>query len=129
MFEKNTGWSRCAAPTKPADAGFVPECGSRHENLIFEVPSGGWTKAKKVCPISARNFDEIANQRRLPAFASARTKNIICDTRTAIADSTARSRHVRFVPLCGRLRVGKDFFHACRIGRCARVFGLSARFT
>jgi hypothetical protein len=36
---------------------------------------------------------------------------------------------VPLCPVCGRLRVGKNFFHACRIGRCARVFGLSARLT
>ena len=34
--------------------------------------------------------------------------------------------HVRFTPMCGRLRVGKDFFHVCSIGRCAHVFGLCA---
>ena len=31
--------------------------------------------------------------------------------------------------MCGRLRVGKDFFHACSIGRCSHVFGLLMRFT
>ena len=47
----------------------------------------------------------------------------------SLADIASRLPHVRFTPMCGRLRVGKDFFHACRIGRCARVFGLEARFT
>src|SRR5512142_1625586 len=38
--------------------------------------------------------------------------------------------HVRFTPVCGRLRVGKSFLHICSsIGRCARVFGLFARHT
>ena len=32
-------------------------------------------------------------------------------------------------PCVDGFRFGKDFFHACRIGRCARVFGLEARFT
>jgi hypothetical protein len=32
-------------------------------------------------------------------------------------------------PMCGRLRVGKNFLHVCRIGRCGHVFGLFARFT
>ena len=35
----------------------------------------------------------------------------------------------RFTPMCGRLRVGKNFLHVCRVGRCAHVFGLLARFT
>jgi hypothetical protein len=26
--------------------------------------------------------------------------------------------------MCGRLRIGKDFLHACSIGRCSHVFGL-----
>ena len=30
----------------------------------------------------------------------------------------------RYTSMCGRLRVGKDFFHVCSIGRCAHVFGL-----
>src|SRR6266540_5977087 len=37
--------------------------------------------------------------------------------------------YVRSTPMCGRLRVGKDFLHVRRIGRCAHVFGLLARFT
>jgi transposase len=32
-------------------------------------------------------------------------------------------------PMCGRLRIGKNFLHVCSIGRCAHVFGLLARFT
>jgi hypothetical protein len=32
-------------------------------------------------------------------------------------------------PMCGRLQVGKDFLHACSIGRCGHVFGLRMRFT
>jgi hypothetical protein len=32
---------------------------------------------------------------------------------------------VRNAPVCGRLRVGKDFLHVSSIGRCGRVFGLS----
>ncbi len=35
----------------------------------------------------------------------------------------------RITPLCGRLRVGKNFLYVCSIGRCAHVFGLFARFT
>jgi hypothetical protein len=31
--------------------------------------------------------------------------------------------------MCGRLQVGKDFLHACSIGRCGHVFGLRMRFT
>jgi transposase-like protein len=31
--------------------------------------------------------------------------------------------------MCGRLRVGKAFFHVCSIGRCSHVFGLLARYT
>jgi putative tryptophan/tyrosine transport system substrate-binding protein len=31
--------------------------------------------------------------------------------------------------MCGRLRVGKDFLHARRLGRCSHVFGLFVRFT
>ena len=31
--------------------------------------------------------------------------------------------------MCGRLRVGKCFLHACRSGRGSHVFGLLARFT
>jgi hypothetical protein len=31
--------------------------------------------------------------------------------------------------MCGRLRVGKDFFHECSIGRCSHVFGLLMRLT
>jgi hypothetical protein len=31
--------------------------------------------------------------------------------------------------MCERLRVGKDFLHACSIGRSSHVFGLFARFT
>ena len=31
--------------------------------------------------------------------------------------------------MCGRLRVGKSFFHVCSIGRCGHVFGLLERFT
>jgi hypothetical protein len=31
--------------------------------------------------------------------------------------------------MCGRLRVGKSFFHACSSGRSSHVFGLLARFT
>jgi hypothetical protein len=34
-----------------------------------------------------------------------------------------------FTPMCGRLRVGKDFFHERDIGRCGHVFGLLMRFT
>ena len=26
--------------------------------------------------------------------------------------------------MCGRLRVGKSFFHVCSLGRCSHVFGL-----
>jgi len=35
---------------------------------------------------------------------------------------------VRFTPMCGRLRVGKDFLHS-QAGRCSHVFGLLVRFT
>ena len=38
-------------------------------------------------------------------------------------------KNVRFTPMCGRLRVGKDFLHVCSIGRCAHVFGLCVRHT
>ena len=31
--------------------------------------------------------------------------------------------------MCGRLRVGKSFLHACSIGRCSHVFGLLVRHT
>ena len=31
--------------------------------------------------------------------------------------------------MCGRLRVGKSFLHACRLGRCSHVFGLLVRHT
>jgi hypothetical protein len=31
--------------------------------------------------------------------------------------------------MCGRLRVGKCFLHACSSGRSSHVFGLLARFT
>jgi hypothetical protein len=31
--------------------------------------------------------------------------------------------------MCGRLRVGKSFFHVCSIGRCSHVFGLQVRHT
>jgi hypothetical protein len=40
-----------------------------------------------------------------------------------------QKRLVRFTPMCGRLRVGKDFLHVCSIGRCAHVFGLCVRHT
>jgi hypothetical protein len=45
------------------------------------------------------------------------------------ADICSAKRHVRFTPMCGRLRVGKDFLHVCSIGRCAHVFGLCVRHT
>jgi AraC-like DNA-binding protein len=31
--------------------------------------------------------------------------------------------------MCGRLRVGKGYFHVRRVSRCSHVFGLFARFT
>jgi hypothetical protein len=31
--------------------------------------------------------------------------------------------------MCGWLRVGKDFFHVCSVGRCSHVFGLLVRHT
>jgi hypothetical protein len=31
--------------------------------------------------------------------------------------------------MCGRLRVGKSFFHDSRLGRCSHVFGLLVRYT
>jgi hypothetical protein len=34
---------------------------------------------------------------------------------------------LRICAMCGRLRVGKDFFHVCSIGRCSHVFGLLMR--
>ena len=55
------------------------------------------------------------------------------------ADICSAKRHVRFTPnnghsrlrlkcplsaMCGRLRVGKSFFHVCSLGRCSHVFGL-----
>jgi hypothetical protein len=40
------------------------------------------------------------------------------------AEMPTGAHDVRFSPVCGRLRVGKNFFHVCSIGRCARVFGL-----
>src|SRR5258708_5190763 len=46
-----------------------------------------------------------------------------------VSDMASRQRHVCFTPMCGRLRVGKNFLHVCSIGRCAHVFGLLARFT
>ena len=45
------------------------------------------------------------------------------------ADMCSAKPHVRFTPMCGRLRVGKDFLHVCSIGRCAHVFGLCVRHT
>src|SRR5262249_57596257 len=57
-------------------------------------------------------------------------------------DISQCNRHVRFTPesghlqrnnrcplraMCGRLRVGKNFFHVCSVGRCGHVFGLLAR--
>src|SRR5512143_2929151 len=45
------------------------------------------------------------------------------------ADMCSAIGDVRFTPLCGRLRVGKDFLHVCSIGRCAHVFGLCVRHT
>jgi len=47
----------------------------------------------------------------------------------SLADICSATGHVRFTPVCGRLRVGKSFLHICSIGRCARVFGLFARHT
>jgi hypothetical protein len=38
--------------------------------------------------------------------------------------SSERANAFRFASVCGRLRGGKNFFHVCSIGRCARVFGL-----
>ena len=47
------------------------------------------------------------------------------DLKTLLALSLVKENaNVRFTPVCGRLRVGKNFFHVCSIGRCARVFGL-----
>ena len=60
------------------------------------------------------------------------------------ADICSVKGHVRFTPesghvqcnsvcplcaMCGRLRVGKSFLHACRLGRCSHVFGLLVRHT
>ena len=62
----------------------------------------------------------------------------------SLADISHGNRHVRFTPksghlqrtspcplcaMCGRLRVGKSFLHACSIGRCSHVFGLLVRHT
>jgi hypothetical protein len=49
--------------------------------------------------------------------------------------NTLKNRHRQGITagpkgaMCGRLRVGKSFFHACSIGRCSHVFGLLVRFT
>ena len=46
-----------------------------------------------------------------------------------IATKTRKRRICSEGPMCGRLRVGKDFLHECSIGRCSHVFGLLVRFT
>jgi hypothetical protein len=45
------------------------------------------------------------------------------------SDIIVRRSEVTLRAMCGRLRVGKDFFHECSIGRCGHVFGLLMRFT
>jgi hypothetical protein len=42
------------------------------------------------------------------------------------ATSLLRAREMTRRAMCGRLRIGKDFLHACSIGRSSHVFGLFA---
>jgi hypothetical protein len=44
-------------------------------------------------------------------------------------DISLRRNESTLRAMCGRLRVGKGFFHECSIGRCSHVFGLCVRFT
>ena len=46
-----------------------------------------------------------------------------------IAEDPERVRQLADPGERGRLRIGKDFLHACSIGRSSHVFGLFARFT
>ena len=49
--------------------------------------------------------------------------------RSANAMSALPGHLQRPCAMCGRLRVGKSFLHACRLGRCSHVFGLLVRHT
>jgi hypothetical protein len=48
---------------------------------------------------------------------------------TSNSDQILQSSEMSRMAMCGRLQVGKDFLHACSIGRCGHVFGLRMRFT
>src|ERR1700722_17896006 len=70
------------------------------------------------------------NQKFAPAFSWAplvTSMSGVGSLSTEAANSAARPLPLR--PVCGRLRVGKDFLHKCSIGRCGHVFGLRMRFT
>jgi putative ABC transport system substrate-binding protein len=61
-------------------------------------------------------------------------RNVRMDLRWATVDTNrigafAKELVVPRWAMCGRLRVGKGFLHAGRLGRSSHVFGLSARFT
>jgi hypothetical protein len=45
------------------------------------------------------------------------------------SDQILRRSEMTLSAMCGRLRVGKSFFHVCSIGRRSHVFGLLARHT
>src|SRR5262249_49762869 len=60
---------------------------------------------------------------------SRRTTMFAMSGLTPIAAVMLQCRDRSRSAMCGRLRVGKDFLHARRLGRCSHVFGLFVRFT
>jgi len=89
--------------------------------------------AKVGSPLQVSNFriqraprlnQSCATHLILESMLHARIRKFFLQQYRPIATKLLRCRDCSLSAMCGRLRVGKSFFHVCSLGRCSHVFGL-----